>query len=532
MWAQLRRYERVTRDDGASVVVPAEWRPRVYGGLYDAFLERYVEGAQPEPGQVVEVRCHAAQLKVFEYESPESKADWVKRIMVLGAPGSGKTQTLSIGALLDGLANPTFVIGMVGATADRVEVMWNDFEDVAGNKGFIATRNKHARGGPVITLWNGARYEFVAAKEPSRRMGSPIQGRSWHRAYVDETQNVLDRAQQDIDERGRRDGKSYRVIESATNISGGQIGGHFMLRRETYKANPERDIIRFTPYDNIFVDPAHWETQRGSLSEHEWRQRMLAEDLPPEQLVYSSFSFGESVKQAPRDAQYDVTKQITAERYGAPYSWIAATDFGTLCTATIWLKAYRLPRIGLCWWAIGETVSGSKSSAADHARRLIQYAQVADSLIVIADPHINTRDVDRSDYDLTRRQGLTIKPAGQPPIKVKHRTSMLNALLCDANGVRRFFVDCDERGKPKCPRLVQSFMMMAYDEKGNPENVRKDYSDPTHFPAAAGYGVFPWEKIRGQSAFDAVTGGLSELPDDPTLRRAAEIAARRSGRVA
>lgn len=525
-WARLRRYERVDQD-GESVVVPAEWRPRTYGGLWDSVLKIYVPGVEPAPEDVAEISCHAGQLKVFEYESPEGKAAWVKRLMVLGAPGSGKTQTLSIGALLDGLDNPHFTIGMVAATADRVEVMWADFEDVAGSRGFIATRNKHARGGPVMTLWNGARYEFVAAKEPSRRMGSPIQGRSWHRAYVDETQNVLDKAHQDIDERGRRNGKRYRVIESATNIMGGAAGGHFMLRRETYKSNPERDVLRVSPLENVFVEPAHWDTLKASLSEHEWRQRILCEDLPPEMLVYSGFDFGHSVRPAPREQAQDHTRQITAEKLGtAPYLWIAATDFGALCTATIWLKAYKVPGLGLCWWAMHETTSGSHSHAGDHARRLIGFAN-PDDFIMIADPHTNTKDVDKSDYELTRRAGVTVRPAavlgaGMPHIKVKHRVSMLNVLFCDANGKRRLFVDCDERGKPKCPRLVQSLMQMTYDEHGNPESVKKDYSDPTHWPAALAYGLFPFERLRGQ-----MTPGAPEKVD-PLVERARAIAARRA----
>lgn len=534
-WAQLRVYER----DAERNVVAGDWRPKVYGGLWDCVLKEYVPDAKPEhahdrdcpegcrEGGVAEVSCHPGQIRVFEYQSPEGKAAWVKRIMVLGGPGTGKTQTLSIAALLLGLDGPHCVIGMVGATADRVEVMWADFEAIAGARGFISSRNKHARGGPTITLWNGSRYEFVAAKEPSKRMGSPIQGRSWHYACIDETQNVLDSAQKDIDERGRRNGKGYRIIESATNIQGGAAGGHAMLRRETYKTNPERDIIRLAPADNVFVSDEHWATQRASLSDHEWRQRFEVEDLPPEALVYSGFMFGESVRPAPRDRQYDVTRQVTNDRFDQPYLWVAGTDFGTLCTATIWLKAYRVPSLGLCWWAMHETTSGSHSNAGDHARRLISFANPAD-FIMVADPHVNTKEVDKSDYELTRRQGVIVRPAaslgpGMPSIKVKTRVNMLNALFCDANGKRRLFLDCDEAGKPRCPRLAQSLMQMTYDEFGNPESVRKDYSDPTHWPAAVAYGLFPFERLR------AIPAEQKREAEDPTLARAMAIAARRKG---
>jgi hypothetical protein len=62
---------------------------------------------------------------------------------------------------------------------------------------------------------------------------------------------------------------------------------------------------------------------------------------------------------------------------------------------------------------------------------------------------------------------------------------------------------------------------MAYDDFGNAESVRKDYSDPTHWPAALGYGLFRFERLRGLSTFEAIT------EPDPLLRRAQEIANRR-----
>jgi hypothetical protein len=518
-WARLRLWVRPEGEDGA---VAGPLRDHLYGGLWDRVLLRYVEGAQPEGDQMLEISCHAGQLPILEYDNPEKPR--VMRVMAIGGPGSGKTRTLSIWALLQGLDHPEFVVGMVGATSDRVKVLWDDFLAVAEPLGLIGERRENNRGGPVVTLANGARYEFVAAKEPSRQMGSPIQGRSWHRAVVDETQNVNDRAQADIDERGRRAGTDYRVMESATNFG----LGHFAARKERYKDSPYHDIVRLNPLENVFVERAYWERFRAAYSEHEWRTRIMAEDVAPEQLVYSSFVHAHNVLPAPRLQGLDITRQITAEKFGSDtgWSWVAGTDFGTLCTVTCWLKAFRNPKDGgVDWWVMHETTSRSDSNAGQHARRLMTWAHPGD-FIVVADPGINTKDVDKSDYELMRREGLTVRPADRRAIRVKHRVSMLNALLCDASNKRRLFVDCDAHRLPAAKKLVESFLTQVYDDFGNPENVRKNYSDPTHWPAALSYGLFPFEKLKGAgSTFEVITGGVDA--EDPVIRKAREIERRR-----
>jgi len=517
MWLRFRVWER---DDSANPPgKPGGLLPGLYGGTWDRHLRTYV-GTEPERDEdISELLCHPGQIEAVGFAKPS-----VMRLMMLGGPGSGKTRCLSLIQAKWSAQRPSTTGGVVAATRDRVEVVWRDVLDTMPRH-WIEEIREHA--GELI-LVNGRKLEFVAAKEPSKLVGSPIQGRSWRDAQVDETQNLHDRAQMDIDERGRRVGADYMVVETATRVA---HLGHFEDRLENlYKRSDYHAIIRLNPLENTFVTGAYWERFKASYSEQDWRRRIMSEDVAPEWLTYSAWSRRENVRPAPRTPEHDVTREFTRERYGhlqknaVGWDWVVGTDWGTLCTASVWLKAFRNPKTGeVDWFAIRETVSGFGSTAADHVRELAKVRSLHE-FIMIADPGINTRDVTKSDYHLAANEGATVRPAHVKPIEVKHRVSMLNALLCDAHGKRRLFIDCDEHGHPTCPLLARSFLQVVVAPDGKLEGNKKDYQDPSHLPSAVSFGVFPWERIRGMTPFDPNGGGSDE---DPLQVKARMFAARR-----
>jgi len=552
MWARYQTYARnpalVGLDGnalidadvaGVAACVATQQFSEVVGGVWDGLLHEWTDAAAPEsPEDVVTFPISPHQVEaVWFREMP------VKRIMLLGGPGSGKTLALAHRSLLHGgglIDRRSYLTwGMVGATTERVlDPFYRDMFGLDGEPGFvpeawILDKNSDPKGtgGIYALLVNHCRFSFMTAQEQSKRAGSKVQGKTWDGGSIDETQSVHDRVQADVDERGRAAGVRFQVGETATRIG----TGHFELRLETYKESKYKRIIRLNPFDNVFVHPAHYERLRGDYSAAEYRRRILAEDVAREHLVYSAFNYAESVRPAPRGERgrrhpLDVTRQLTGERFnGSAYDWVVGTDFGSLCTVSMWLKAFRDPKSGdTLWWIMHETTSGSHTKADAHAKKLVQVANPAD-FIVVADPGINTKDVDKSDYELTKRQGVNIRPAHFEPVIVRHRVNMLDALLGDANGVRRLFVDCSMNNGAKviaAPKFVQSCLTQTYSEDGHPEKVRKDYSDPTHWPAAVSYGVWPWEQLRGRSTFDIITGGAVE---DPLLQKARDKEMRRVG---
>jgi hypothetical protein len=312
---------------------------------------------------------------------------------------------------------------------------------------------------------------------------------------------VDDDSQTEIDTRGRRAGAKYVVFESATNA---QIPS-FRVRLETYKDSPVHRVIRYGLQENPWVRPEYTDRLKSLMSSRDYREKILAEDVPPDLLVYSRFAYAGNVMPCP--AREDITEQVVEERYGREgVRYVIGQDFGVLVTASVFLKAYPGKRYGeINWWAVDEITSYATTSDL-HARKILErYAP--EDVIVIADPHFNTKDADKSDYNMFKREGLDIHPSVHGQIGRKHRESMLNAMLEDSKGVRRFFVDCDARRRPKCQKLVQAFLSQQYDEKGNSE-PRKDYRDVSHWPAAVSYGVFPWERIRGTGALKILPGGI------------------------
>lgn len=529
-WLRFRLWLRADENDPPGR--PGDVLPGLFGGLFDKVLRAYVDGAEPEDErQIAELLLHPGQV-----EAILGNHDGLMRVLALGAPGAGKTRLLSLKQAVWSCQRPNTTGGLVGATRDRVEILWTDALATLP-KHWIERISDYKR---EIFLHNGRKLEFVAAKEPSKLVGSPIQGRSWRDAVVDETQNIHDRVQMDIDERGRRAGTKYTIFESATRVG---HHPHFENRLEMLYG-PESKfhrLIRLNPMDNSFTPLDYWERFRGSYTEREWNRRMLSLDVAPENIAYGAWS-RENIRPAPRSGNMeDVTRLITAEMYGnlpgAPrggWEWIVGTDWGTLCHASIWLKAFRDPRVPgeLLWWAFRETYTRSagdhshgsgSATAADHIRNLVRFANVTD-FIVIADPGINTKDTSKSDYHLARNEGAFVRPAHHKPIEVKHRVSMLNVLCHDSKGKRRWFIDCDGHGKPYCTELAKNIRAVEIGPDGKLEGNRKNYSDPSHGPAAVSYGVFPWERIRGLTTFEAVTGA----DEDPVLLQHRKILLKRN----
>lgn len=517
MWAMLRVYKRNDALDPPGE--PDYWYPAIFGGKWDRTLGAYVDGAEPEPGEVVELPCYKEGLDILLAPTRGKM-----RTMLLAGPGTGKTRLLSTASILDFLELPYKDTGQIGATRDRVGVMWDDLFGLVEHRAphwidrELTTKPDAKR--PHITGVNGHRWMFRAAKEQSRLVGSPLQGLSLARAKADESQNFHDRAQRDLDERGRRAGTDFHVLESATLLG----LAHQQARIIEYEDSPAREVIRLNPYMNVFVTESYWERFRGDYSDRDWRQRIMSEDVPPEHLIYHAFNKRETVRPRPRSEFVDVTREITAERWGHLFNrpqgwpWIVGNDSGTLCTVGIWLKAFRHPRKPdrIQWWACRETVSGSHSGPGDHARRLMEFCAPSD-FIVYEDPGINTKDPDRSNFVLMKREGLTVVPAHHEPIVQEDRWAMFNALLRDSDGERYFFIDCDEQRTPACPNLVSSCMSLQLTEKGKADVRKVGYRDPTHWPDGAQFGMYPHERLRGHTTYELVTGYHADPQHDAEL---------------
>ena len=164
------------------------------------------------------------------------------------------------------------------------------------------------------------------------------------------------------------------------------------------------------------------------------------------------------------------------------------------------LKCYRereRPRERM-WSAVDEFTVHDKT--ADWLAQAILEKYEAEDFIAISDPHEQTGNTaDRTDRTIFKQSHITVQRASPVPIRLRHRLSMVNTLLLAKDGIRRLTIACDANRHPKCPKLVESFshLMMAGDR---PDAKKKSIHDLTHWADACGYGLFPFEKLRGSDS--------------------------------
>ena len=484
--ARLAVYER--GPDGRAV--KAHLRPTVFGGVYDRHRRCYVYGEETMPGGMVrrylhlpetiyEIPCHAQQLVLLEHKRPG-----VMRVVALGAMGAGKSEAIVARALINCLKRPNTNGGLVAPISNQRTTVWDKFIKLAGPMGLVADVS-HSR--KQIRLVNGCVIDVLSAKRQTKDRGSPMQGKSWDWCCIDESSSVDDESHAEIAARGRSNAERYVIYEATTNDD----FSHFVLRLERMKLQPARyEILKFYGHGNPWVPLEQWERLKSEIpSEREYRRKVLLEDAPRERLVYPRFFVATHLRPRPAAGE-DITRKVTEDVLGRPYSFVMAQDFGALVTTTVVLKRYVEG-----WWALDEITTRQEYS--DRHARLLKKQYNPEDFIVIADPHFNVKESDRSDYALFRNEGLTIIKAHDEQIRRKHRIQMLNSLLRDNDGATRFFIDADSNGRPTCRQLVQSFLTLQYDEHGNPETDKKDYRDMTHWSAAVGYGLYRFEKFRG-----------------------------------
>jgi hypothetical protein len=530
-WAQLRVHDR--GPDGRARKTDI-LHPRLWGGLYDRLLMRYVDGSKPEKaGDVYEISCHAGQLPMLLH--PGGKL----RVLVVSAPGWGKTEALVRKIVLEALEIEHSRWGLVGPTDPRLDAIRRALRELLEPSPWLLKPiGEDAREIPVA--W-GAAFVLKTAQAPSYKVGTSIQGQTWNGAGEDESQNISDRARKDVNERGRTAGMAYTVYETATIVDG---DSEFIRRAKTYRGDPDCQLIEAPFTDNPWVPPEHWERLKRQYGDREFSQRIGADlDVKPEHLTYFAFEFGEPKsadrsrwrtlrpRPRPEDPARDpyagdyeeITARLVEERFRlSRRRYILGTDPGILVSATEvlrcwWHKPTKRPH----WWVVDEIWSGKRVGTRGQAMRLAR-AYDPDECVVIIDPHETKPEYDRTDRVIFEQEGLTVRLAGKPPIRKKARIAMHNDLLgWFDGGTARQFIDVDEKGDAVAPKLVEACLVMQVDEAGNPESERKDYRDKSHWPAGLQWGLLPFEGLHGS---DVIVASGSRVSADPLVAEAERYA--------
>lgn len=388
----------------------------------------------------------------------------------------------------------------------------------------------------LIVLADGTRLRLVSTHQQSKEEGSPLQMYTWAWGGADEMQDQTAR-HADMQMRGR--GAIAGRFKQARMMSP-KDSTAYRSYRDSLSTNPDWSIIRLLGKRSPFIAAEHWERQTRALSPREYQRRVLAMDVGPERQLYHTWSRGEAphwdgnVRMLPLNAR-DVTAEVLSQ-WGKHFSILAGHDPGKLFDVTEFLKAYVCPmspaekkareaaRIPLWDWYVVDEITTEQTTTEQHVAAVLERARTkwncnqldwkgrpvvdGDRICVRADPYSDSSSgdqPDRSVYTTWRQHGVTIWPAAykasQETVKVSRipkeaRIELGCRLLCDAAGVRRLFVLCDDRRELAAPRLVEAYETMERDEIGKAETQRKDHKDLSHWPASVGYALWLLEKPR------------------------------------
>ncbi len=424
--------------------------------------------------------------------------------LVTGSEGSGKTRSLGVwhycrwleclGERREG--------GQTAPTKERLAAVRTEMFALYPSNWY-----RHFKSKDIIEFVDKTRIRLRATKAASKESGSPIQGWNWSWCGRDEGQDQTER-HGDIQARGRaaKDGRYKQLITATSKDSAVWRAFREMLVKSGQWLR--RTLLGTR---SPFVAASFWEDLKGTLSNREYRRRVLAEDLPPELAVFYSWDRSRNLVALPRIAT-DVTSAVLANyqsytRAGARFALLAGHDPGVIYNTTTFHKLLMFGAMPT-WVVVGE-VQTKQTTARDHARIVRDYVQKTfgfekgpdtSKVCFFVDPHGkgNAQTDYQSVYMAFQKEGLDVFSPSTMAARINRapRIELTNRLLSAYNGTVRLVVAANENGQPLAPVLVAA--LESLEKKpgdDDPEgHQRKDETDQTHAPAATGYALWPFEQ--------------------------------------
>lgn len=501
---------RIVRADPAGEVLVPGGRPMIvvgerhYGGMLDTAanppcIPDDETGYSQNPQEWL---CSEDQFHIIEHADsvPIGK-------LALGGMGAGKTTGGVMWVYLRWLENlgTRKEGGITAPTEKRLELVLNELFD----KFPPQWRTFNSEKG-IITLADGFRVRAVSTHRQSQKQGSRIQGFNWVFWLGDEMQDQLGEfVHIQARLRSKADGRAKRLATATAKDD----PRWRTLKDELIDSGLWTQHPMLGP-NSPFIHPDHWAAMRKVTTERDFRRLVLAEDLPPESRLYNTFDRKENVRPIPLGAR-KVTSVVLHEKTNARhYHLLIGHDPGSAKAASVFLDAYTLRGHGeeLYWWVRGEHFTLYKTAEV-HATEVLDIVRKQFGLNIPGRPecaHVRSQPLggaeDKPDLSIKRiwnRVGLDMSFArysvtngqGCGQIKKDDRIGMVNTLFCNAEGKRRLFIECDDRGVVVAPKLLEALELMERDHLGRPERDEKDVEhDRSDLPAAMGYGLYPFER--------------------------------------
>ena len=288
------------------------------------------------------------------------------RILAFGSMGAGKTSTLAqwlAFRLLEATGMDEPHVGATAPTAARVMRIRD-----AISKWWSARWRRWSERHRLSRLDNESVLDLVPPSKESKAEGSKVQGQNWIAHGGDELQDSL-HADSDIEARGRSapNGK-YRRFNSVTAKDSPQWRSFVAGIR----VNPYWCVRRMLGVRSPFVHPSWWEQLRETMDQRSYQRKVLAMDVGPELMLYSTWERDGNVRPVPQVGAEDVTAAELARFGGAERSVLVGYDPGNRFHVSVLLKAYKLPKQSRPVWYVVDEVTTRGGTVESHARELLK----------------------------------------------------------------------------------------------------------------------------------------------------------------
>ncbi len=486
-------------------------RTHRFGGMFDTVTRTWV-GASVSP---VRWLISLEQEPIVLHDENMPPGVWMQ-----GSMGAGKTTAGAIWLALRVIKHATHrLAGGGGVTAPTDRRMEYLREAIFGAKGRDGERlggmwpkswYSWREGDQVCSVVTGIQIEFRSGHVTSAAAGSPFQGQNWAFVLNDELQDYFEQ-DSDIIMRGRAgwNGRYERFVTATPKDD----PGYRTFREQIVQNTKDWFSQTVLGPNSPFVSDEHWERAKRGLSERSYRRMVWAEDLPSENRLYYAFDRNENMRPEPRVGAHDVT-HMELQPWGRAFQMLIGYDPGRTVDASVleraWRPAKSSPIAPPDWFAIDEVITRHQSTefhilALTKALRE-KYGLAPRDVLVRADPAGDTEnDDERPDltvYKQFQKHGYTILAADYRAGKRRlvpreARIDMVNTLLCDATGRRRYFLACDDNRVCRVPTTLKAFETQERDKAGRAERDEKGSAkDYSHFTANIGYSLWAIEKPR------------------------------------
>ena len=364
--------------------------------------------------------------------------------------GSGKSETLVMKVLKQLFETDNAVVAIYEPTVDLIKrIMYPRFEEILANAGLMYKLNKSEG---TLSIPNVGMVLFRSLENPSR-----IIGYESHHSHIDELDTLPEDKAQEAWQKilGRNRKRINTGAKNTISVYTTPEGYRFTYKRWEKDRKKHIETNGFSDYELI----------KGSTYQNFYLPKEYIENLEnsyPSNLI-KAYLNGEFVNLESGQVyvDFDPTLNDTKEElYNDNETVHIGLDFNVNHMSAV----VCVNRNGAAY--IVDEIADMR----DTPSMILEIQKRYDGRLIIVYPDASgnsrkTVDASKSDIGLLKDAGFRVSaPTKNPP--VRDRIVSVNAMFCNAQNVRRLFVNTD-----KCPTLTSNLNEQAYDENGNPRKA-------------------------------------------------------------